>query len=287
MREILVVANQTAVGTQITRRVHELRGDDDEVSVFIVVPATPRIGRGQPRADSEGRPFYDPDGLERAAKQLRSAKEALTKAGAAVDGMIGPADPMRAVMLAAEGRDIERIIVSTLPVGMSRWIAMDLPHRLERRLGIPVDHVIGTEFAESTERRVVEGPIQVLLVEDQMADIELTKQALNEAGVPVDLRVAKNGAEAMAVMRTYGPASSNLILLDLKMPVLDGHEFLAQAGQEFDLDSLNIVVLTTSNSDEDREKAHALGARAYMVKDPDFDVFASGLWSLVNEVTEQ
>lgn len=284
MQEILIVANQTAVGTQITRRVHELKGEDAEIGVYIVVPATPRIAGGQPKQDGEGRPYHDADGVERAGRQLRLAKEALTKAGATVDGMVGPSDPMRAVTLAAENRRIDRVIVSTLPVGVSRWIAMDLPHRLGRRLDVPVDHVIGTEFDDSADRSVTEGPIHVLLIEDQPADIELTRQALDQAGHRIELKVAKNGADALAALRTYGPTSSDLILLDLKMPVLDGHEFLAQAGDEFDLDALNIVVLTTSNSESDREKAHALGARAYMIKDPDFDSFASGLSSVVNEV---
>lgn len=285
MQQILVIANQTAVGSQITRRVHELRGDAPDIGVHIVVPATPRVAGSRRSVDQVGRPVHDADGLERAGRQLRLAKEALARAGATVDGEVGPADPMRAAVLAVEGRRIDRIIVSTLPIGASRWLAMDLPHRLQRRFNLPVDHIVGDDVADGAEPQRVDGPVKVLLVEDQAADIELTKQALSQVAAKVDLTVAKNGAEALEALRAYGPATSSLVLLDLKMPVLDGHEFLARAGQEFDLDEMNIVVLTTSNSDTDREKAHALGARAYMIKDPDFDVFAGAISSLVDEVS--
>lgn len=284
MQQILVIANQTAVGTHVTQRLHELKGEASEIGVHIVVPATPRVGRGKPAVDSAGRAIHDADGTQRAERQLRAAVEAVEKIGATVTGSVGPADPMRAAAIAIQERRVDRILVSTLPPGASRWLAMDIPHRLKRRFKIPVDHVLGKPAPDEVVRRPIEGPLQVLLVEDQPADITLTRQALERADVDVDLTVAKNGAEAIEALRTYGKGAASLVLLDLKMPVLDGHEFLAQAGEEFDLDDLTIVVLTTSTSEADKEKAHALGAGAYVVKDPDFDVFAESLSSIVNEV---
>jgi CheY-like chemotaxis protein len=161
---------------------------------------------------------------------------------------------------------------------------MDLPHRIERRFRLPVEHIVGQAVEEQITPEPIEGPVRVLLVEDQPADIALTRQAFENDDHEVDIRVAKNGAEALDALRTYGPESVDMILLDLKMPVLDGHEFLDQVGQEFELDKLNVVVLTTSSSDSDRERAHALGAGAYIIKDPDFEVFQNSLASVVGEV---
>ncbi len=283
MQQILVIANKTAIGTHLTQKLHELKGDAPTIGVHVVVPATPRMPGG-PAVDAEGRSIHDADGRLRAERQLHGAIAAIEKIGATVTGSVGESDPMQAAGAAMTDRRVDRILVSTLPIGASRWVAMDLPHRLARRFKVPVDHVIGAEAPEEIERVPITGPVNVLLIEDQPADAALTEQALDLSRQEVDLTVAKNGAEALAVLRTYGPDANNLVLLDLKMPVLDGHEFLEQAGDEFDLDRMNIVVLTTSTSDADRERAHALGAGAYIVKDPDFDVFADTLASVVREV---
>lgn len=284
MQQILVIANQTAVGTHLTQKLHELKGDAPTIGVHVVVPATPRVRTSGPTVDAEGRSIHDADGRLRAERQLHGAVAAIEKIGAAVTGAVGDPDPLQSAETAMRERRIDRIVVSTLPTGVSRWVAMDLPHRLGRRFKVPVDHVIGAEVPEQLERKPVEGPVNVLLIEDQPADAALTEQALELAPYDVKLTIAKNGAEAVEVLRTYGPNANNLVLLDLKMPVLDGHEFLQQAGDEFDLDRMNIVVLTTSTSDTDRQRAHALGAGAYIVKDPDFDVFSETLASVVREV---
>lgn len=283
MTSILVVANRTAVGTHLTQRLYDLKEGDGSLSVYIVVPAAPKSHRGL-KVDSVGRPIHDPYGLEQAHIQLAKAVRALEQIGVTANGRVGQADPMGCVRSAIAERTFDRIIVSTLPPGASRWIAMDLPHRIERRYKIPVDHVIGRPITEPIVPQRLEGPVKVLLVEDQPADIELTRRAFELADIDVDLTVAKNGAEALMALRTYGLSSTDLVLLDLKMPVLDGHEFLEEVGAEFDMEQLNVVVLTTSSSDADRERAHALGAGAYMVKDPDFDVFAETLGSVIDEV---
>lgn len=283
MTSILVVANRTAIGTHLTQRVYELKQADPELSVSVVVPATPRSHRGV-KVDAAGRPIEDPYGLERAHEQLSKAVETLGRLGVVASGWVGPADPMGCVRHALAERTFDRIIVSTLPAGTSRWIAMDLPHRIERRYKIPVDHVVGRAIDQVSTATPLDRPVRVLLIEDQPADIELTRRAIERGETGAELTVAKNGAEALAALRTYGPDSADLVLLDLKMPVLDGHEFLEAAGAELDLDALDVVVLTTSTSDADRERAHALGAGAYIVKDPDFDVFADTLASLIAEV---
>lgn len=286
MQTILVLANRTAVGTQITQHLFELKQSDPDLSVVVALPATPRTHRGI-KVDALGRSIRDPYGLDRAYAQLNKAVAAIGNLGVKVGGWVGPADPMACVRRAVNERTFDRIVVSTLPPGSSRWLAMDLPHRIERRYDIPVDHVVGHPIVDDADTQPAEGPVTILLVEDQKADIELTRRALEQSDVEVDLMVAKHGAEALAAVRTYGAEGLDLVLLDLNMPVLDGHEFLEQVGRELDLQTLNVAILTTSTSDRDRERAHALGAGSYLVKDQDFDAFAATLGSVVNEQRER
>ncbi|MGB3737381.1 MAG: response regulator, partial [Ilumatobacter sp.] len=146
-----------------------------------------------------------------------------------------------------------------------------------------VEHVVGTPADERPDP--LAGPLPVLLVEDDEADIELAKLALDGAGIDVELRIARDGAEAISYLQLASPVPA-LVLLDLKMPVMDGHTMLERLGSELGKDTLNdlnIVIVSSSASDSDRERAHLLGARAYVVKDPDFDQFQATITSLVTE----
>ncbi|NCO37159.1 MAG: response regulator [Armatimonadetes bacterium CG_4_10_14_3_um_filter_66_18] len=120
--------------------------------------------------------------------------------------------------------------------------------------------------------------IEVLLVEDDLGDAELTQEMLTEAKVSVNLRVVQDGVEALAYLRREGSyaeaARPDLVLLDLNMPRKDGREVLRDIRAEETLRSLPIVVLTTSESDEDILKSYDLGANCYVTKPVGLDQFA-------------
>jgi len=120
--------------------------------------------------------------------------------------------------------------------------------------------------------------IEVLLVEDDLGDAELTRRMLTEAKVSVNLRVVQDGVEALAYLRREGSyaeaARPDLVLLDLNMPRKDGREVLRDIRAEETLRSLPVVVLTTSESDEDILKSYDLGANCYVTKPVGLDQFA-------------
>ena len=272
MRHLLVVANETLVGAHLTRRLHELN-EAEPLDVFVVVPI-------KARDDSRG--------IDQAIENLDAGLEALEHMGIHAQGRVGPADPMACVKDALEDHPgINLVIVSTLPLGRSRWISMDLPHRIARRFDIAVEHVIGTPLDASTEVHVDSDPIKILLVEDDEADVELASEALRRHD-DVQLRVARTGQDALAFIRDAA-RRPDLLLVDLKMPKMDGFTMLEAFESELGLDplnELNVVILTSSAADSDRERAHALGAGAYVVKDPDFTAFRATLDSLVAEVRD-
>lgn len=131
-------------------------------------------------------------------------------------------------------------------------------------------------------RHIVNGqqlcrPIEVLLVEDNAGDIELTRQGIKERKVQVNLNVIMDGTEAMAYLRRTGKharaARPDIVLFDLNLPGKDGGEVLAEIKADPDLDMIPVVVLTTSESEEDLLGAYKLKANCYINKPVDFDQF--------------
>jgi CheY-like chemotaxis protein len=122
-------------------------------------------------------------------------------------------------------------------------------------------------------------PIEVLLVEDDPGDVLLIREAFEFNKVHNNLHVVSDGEQALAYLRREGEhAGANrpdLVLLDLNLPRKDGREVLAEAKQDPELRTIPIVVLTTSEAEEDVLKSYQLHANAYVTKPVDFERFVS------------
>lgn len=122
----------------------------------------------------------------------------------------------------------------------------------------------------------------VLLVEDNSRDVRLIQRAFAQANYPHDLRVVRDGEEALAYLRGEGAYADphtaprpDLVLLDLNLPRLNGHEVLKHCKQDAALRQIPIVVLTTSEHPEDVRLAYDTGANAYLLKPVEFARFTS------------
>lgn len=119
--------------------------------------------------------------------------------------------------------------------------------------------------------------INVLLVEDDVADAALTREALSRAKIVVNLTVMQDGEEALNFLKKRGPyataPSPDLILLDLNMPKKDGREVLKEIKADPKLSSIPVIVLTTSDADMDIVKSYNLGANCYVTKPVGFEAF--------------
>jgi two-component system, chemotaxis family, response regulator Rcp1 len=119
--------------------------------------------------------------------------------------------------------------------------------------------------------------VQILLVEDNAGDVRLTEEALREASLPYRLQVVPDGVEALALLRRAGAyadaARPDLILLDLNIPKRDGREVLAEIKADPDLQTIPVVVLTTSQNEADVLTSYRLHANCYIVKPVNFDQF--------------
>ncbi|MEH0938741.1 response regulator [Micromonospora psammae] len=122
-------------------------------------------------------------------------------------------------------------------------------------------------------------PIEVLLVEDDPGDVLMTQEAFEEHKLRNRLNVVSDGAEALAYLRREGryadAVTPDLILLDLNLPRRDGREVLEEIKEDEQLRRIPVVVLTTSQADEDILRSYQLHANAYVTKPVDFDRFIS------------
>ena len=118
-------------------------------------------------------------------------------------------------------------------------------------------------------------PIQVLIVEDNLGDIELAKAALHETSLPLELHIARDGEEAMQFMQRKGEHAKapmpDLVLLDLNMPKMGGLEVLEKMKTDENLRLIPVVVFTTSSAKEDVESAYDRYANCYITKPADLD----------------
>lgn len=127
--------------------------------------------------------------------------------------------------------------------------------------------------------RPVGQPIEVLLVEDDPGDVLLIQEAFADNKVHNNLHVVNDGEQAVAYLRREGgyadAARPDLVLLDLNLPRKDGREVLAEIKADEDLRTIPIVVLTTSEAEEDVLRSYQLHANAYVSKPVDFQRFVS------------
>lgn len=129
-------------------------------------------------------------------------------------------------------------------------------------------------------------PAEVLLVEDNDNDVELTKVSFRRSKFSVNLHHVPNGEECMAFLEKQGKyvgvPTPDLVLLDLNMPRMDGREVLEALGRDDRFKHLPVVVLTTSEADKDVLMAYKLQCRSYIVKPVNFEGFAKAINSIVD-----
>jgi CheY-like chemotaxis protein len=136
---------------------------------------------------------------------------------------------------------------------------------------------------------------RILLVEDDPRDIELTLTALQEYNLVNDVFVARDGQEALDYLYCRDQFSGRdgsrpaVILLDLKLPKINGLEVLQQIRSDQELRFLPVVILTSSHEEKDLVRGYELGVNAYVVKPVDFHAFVNAVkelgvfWAMINE----
>jgi CheY-like chemotaxis protein len=128
-------------------------------------------------------------------------------------------------------------------------------------------------MSSQTTRR----PVEILLVDDNPGDVRLTQEIFKDGKVCNNLQVVGDGAEAMALLRREGDYTNaprpDLIVLDLNLPKKDGREVLAEIKADCHLRQIPVMVLSTSEAEEDIRKSYDLQANCYITKPVDLDQF--------------
>ena len=129
-------------------------------------------------------------------------------------------------------------------------------------------------------------PIEILLVEDNPGDVRLTQEAARETKVHNNMHIVSNGTDAMAFLHREGRFGSvprpDLILLDLNMPGLDGREVLRRVKSDEQLRRIPVVIITSSQAEEDILRAYDLQASCYVTKPVDLEQFIKVVKSIEN-----
>ncbi|MGH8892110.1 MAG: response regulator [Actinomycetes bacterium] len=119
--------------------------------------------------------------------------------------------------------------------------------------------------------------IEILLVEDDPGDVMMTREAFQDHKLANKLHVVDDGVDAMAFLRREGDFADkprpDLVLLDLNLPRMDGREVLQAIKSDPELSSIPVVVLTTSEAEDDVLRSYSLHANAYVTKPVDFERF--------------
>jgi CheY-like chemotaxis protein len=136
----------------------------------------------------------------------------------------------------------------------------------------------------------------ILFAEDNPRDVELTLEALQDHNLANNVVVVRDGVETLEYLRCEGkykqrkPGNPAVLLLDIKMPRMDGIEVLRIIRKDNDLKMLPVVMLTSSREEQDLIKSYELGVNAYVVKPVDFKEFIEAVrqvgvfWAVINEV---
>jgi len=136
---------------------------------------------------------------------------------------------------------------------------------------------------------------RILLVEDNERDVELTLAALEEHNLANEVVIARDGAEALDYLQRRGQFAGHanglpvVVLLDLKMPKVDGLEVLRQMRDDSTLKHVPVVMITSSREEQDLVNSYQLGVNAYVVKPVDFQKFVESVkqigffWAIINE----
>jgi two-component system, response regulator len=138
---------------------------------------------------------------------------------------------------------------------------------------------------------------RILLVEDNLADLELALHALKKHNVGNEIQTARDGAEALDFLFSRGKFAGNealpypkLVLLDLKLPKVDGIEVLRAIKSDPRTRSIPVVVMTTSREEQDMVRSYELGVNSYILKPVDFVQFTEAVrnlglyWLLLNQL---
>jgi CheY-like chemotaxis protein len=143
---------------------------------------------------------------------------------------------------------------------------------------------------------VITNEVEILLVEDNPNDVELTLRALKKHNITNNVHVVKDGAEALEYIFATGAYASRdinhnpkVILLDLKLPKVDGIEVLRRIKSDGRTKVIPVVVLTSSKEERDLVQSYKLGANSYITKPVDFESFVKSVaelglyWLLLNQ----
>lgn len=129
-------------------------------------------------------------------------------------------------------------------------------------------------------------PVEILLVEDNPGDVELTREAFKQSKINNNIHVAKDGEQALDFLRKQGTftgvTTPDIVLLDLNLPKKDGRQVLEEVKHDETLRRIPVVIMTSSKSEQDVVKTYDLHANSYLIKPVNLEKFAEVVEAIEN-----
>jgi CheY-like chemotaxis protein len=265
---VLLVANQTLGGVELADHLAELKGADPELSIHVLVPAAV-IGVIADPTEMLSLLAVDVEAERREAEErMNTLLDWLRRGGVTATGEIAVAQPLLAVATVVRAQSFDRVVLSTFPAGVSRWLRMDLAHRVKRVCNLPVTTIINTVGQARPPELTIVAPRPTPVVDIALVDADVARRvrirtALEQVSVPLRVTECDDAAGALRML-TASRAQHRGALVCL--PTVDCATGLGALSEiKAGYPDLSASVLSETDDPEARRHAHELGASAFFV----------------------
>ncbi len=273
---VLLVANQTLGGAELAAHLAELQASDPDLSIHLLVPAAV-IGVIADPTEMLSLLAVDIEAERRDAEErMNTLLDWLHRGGVAATGEITVAQPLLAVATAVRSQQFDRVVLSTFPPGVSRWLRMDLAHRVKRVCNLPVTTIVN-EVGESRPPELVVPAarppvVDVALIDADPARRVRLRRSLERVSVPLRVTECDDAAGALRMLADSRARDRSVLVC---LPSLECSAGLKAVGEIKSVyPDIGVSVLSEVDDPETRTRSHELGVSAFYVLhgDPESDV---------------
>ncbi len=265
---VLLVANQTLGGTELADHLAELQAADPDLSIHLLVPAAV-IGVIADPTEMLSLLAVDIEAERREAEErMNTLLDWLQRGGVAATGEITIAQPLLAVATVVRAQHFDRVVLSTFPPGVSRWLKMDLAHRVKRVCDLPVTTIINESSQSLPPELAVPLSTPTPVVDIALIDADSVRRlrirrSLEQVSVPLRVTECDDAAAALRMLADSRAADRSALVCLPSVQCATGLSAIVEIKAVYP--ELSVSVVSEVEDAEARARAHDLGVSAFFV----------------------